>query len=199
MGKFQRAIGLVILGAAIGAAALLWAAVAAEGPASDKASAEVVLGAWRVIYDTQAPTPRVLLAAVALAIMFAAGVALVERRIVKRSRRSANQLAHPLAPKIVMAATYDVYAGPLTVTVLIPAHNEEVSLAPTIASLHSQSHRPERVIVVADNCTDSTVTVARRAGVEVFESVRNTHKKGGALNQALKHLLPGRATTTWSW
>jgi cellulose synthase/poly-beta-1,6-N-acetylglucosamine synthase-like glycosyltransferase len=76
------------------------------------------------------------------------------------------------------------------VTVLIPAHNEEASLPQTIASLKSQSHRPERIIVVADNCTDATVLVARDAGVEVLESVGNTKKKAGALNQALKVVLP---------
>ena len=34
--------------------------------------------------------------------------------------------------------------------------------------------------------------VARKAGVEVFESVNNDKKKAGALNQALKLLLPGQ-------
>lgn len=91
-----------------------------------------------------------------------------------------------------MARKRGVFAGPVTVTVLIPAHNEEASLALTIASLLAQSHRPERVIVVADNCTDSTVAVARHAGVEVVESVDNTKKKAGALNQALKRLLVSR-------
>ena len=54
----------------------------------------------------------------------------------------------------------------------------------------AQSHRPERIIVVADNCTDATVSVARAAGVEVVESVGNTDKKAGALNQVLEWLLP---------
>jgi cellulose synthase/poly-beta-1,6-N-acetylglucosamine synthase-like glycosyltransferase len=91
-----------------------------------------------------------------------------------------------------MAATRGVYAGPVTVTVLIPAHNEEASLPETLASLLAQSRKPERIIVVADNCTDSTVRLAGEAGVEVFETVDNTHKKAGALNQALKMLLPGQ-------
>ncbi|WP_454119369.1 glycosyltransferase [Microbacterium lacticum] len=43
---------------------------------------------------------------------------------------------------------------------------------------------------MADNCTDRTVEVARRHGADVFETVGNTHKKGGALNQALTDLLP---------
>jgi cellulose synthase/poly-beta-1,6-N-acetylglucosamine synthase-like glycosyltransferase len=131
-----------------------------------------------------------MLAAVAFAVLVAAGVALLERRISNRSRRSADVRTDPLAPKLVMARTRGVYAGPVTVTVLIPAHNEEASLPATIASLLTQSHRPERIVVVADNCTDGTVEVARRAGVEVIESVGNTKKKAGALNQALRRVLP---------
>jgi len=83
-----------------------------------------------------------------------------------------------------------VYAGPVTVTVLIPAHNEESCIDETIRSIRSQSHAPERIIVVADNCTDGTATIARTAGVEVFATRGNTQKKAGALNQALAVTLP---------
>ncbi|MGO4804395.1 glycosyltransferase [Arthrobacter sp. 2MCAF15] len=173
------------------AAALLWAAVAAGGHAQVEGPPhDVVLGVWSVLYSTNAPEARILGAAVALAVLLAAGVALLERRISTRSRRSANVRIAPLAPKIVMEATRGLYAGPVTVTVLIPAHNEEVSLPSTIASLRAQSHSPERIIVVADNCTDSTVQIARDAGVELYESVGNTKKKAGALNQVLTRILP---------
>jgi cellulose synthase/poly-beta-1,6-N-acetylglucosamine synthase-like glycosyltransferase len=173
------------------AAALLWAAVAAGGhPQAEGAPHGFILGVWNVLYSTNAPGARILGAAVALAVLLAASVALLERRITTRSRRSANVRIAPLAPKIVMAATRGVYAGPVTVTVLIPAHNEEVSLPSTIASLRAQSRSPERIIVVADNCTDSTVDIARDAGVELYESVDNTKKKAGALNQVLKQVLP---------
>lgn len=80
--------------------------------------------------------------------------------------------------------------GPLHVTVLIPEHNEEVTLPDTLRSLQAQSRRPDRVIVIADNCSDATVVVARESGVEVFETVGNTHKKAGALNQVLATILP---------
>jgi biofilm PGA synthesis N-glycosyltransferase PgaC len=46
------------------------------------------------------------------------------------------------------------------------------------------------VIVVADNCTDGTIEVARRLGAEVFETSGNSQKKAGALNQILAVLLP---------
>ncbi len=191
MGEFQRVVGLVILGLALGAAGLLWFAVAAAGPAASAPPTDgVVFGLWHVLYDTRAPSLRVLASACSLAVLFAVGVALLERRIANRSRRSDSPGVAPLAPKIVMAETFGVYAGPLTVTVLIPAHNEERSLPFTLASLNQQSHRPGRIIVVADNCTDATVSVARTAGVEVVESVDNTDKKAGALNQVLGWLLP---------
>ena len=131
-----------------------------------------------------------LVAAGALALLFAAGIAALERRVATKARRSDDRAVMPLAPKVVMAATRGVFAGPVTLTVLIPAHNEEMCLAATLESLLSQSHRPERVIVVADNCTDATAQIARDLGVEVIETVGNTHKKAGALNQALADLLP---------
>lgn len=159
-------------------------------PSKNGSTGSIVLGIWHVVYDDEAPGVRVLLAAIAVAVVMAAGLALADRRIANKSRRSANEVRVPLAPRIVMAETRGVFAGPVTVTVLIPAHNEEASLPATIASLQAQPHSPERIIVVADNCTDKTVALARSAGVEVFESVGNTKKKAGALNQALKDLLP---------
>ena len=192
-GRFQRFVGLVVLALAAGAAALLWFAVAARSPAPAKAPTEGILfGVWRIFYDTQAPSARVVLAAASMAVLCAAAVALLERRIANRSRRTVNRQANPLAPRGVMAANRNVFAGPVTVTVLIPAHNEEGTLPHTLASLLSQSHRPERIIVVADNCTDSTVAIAHQAGVDILESVHNTKKKAGALNQALTRLLPGQ-------
>ncbi|GAA1128599.1 glycosyltransferase family 2 protein [Arthrobacter flavus] len=190
---YQRWVGIFIAVLAGSAAALLWFAVASGDPqVRDEPTEGLILGFWRVLYDSEAPSLRVILTAAAMALLLAVGVALLERRIASRSRRSNDGTASPLAPKIVMAATRGVYAGPVTVTVLIPSHNEEVSLPATIASLLEQSHPPDRVIVVADNCTDSTPEVARGAGVEVFISVDNEHKKGGALNQALAQLLPGQ-------
>ncbi|QCB95551.1 glycosyltransferase family 2 protein [Arthrobacter sp. PAMC25564] len=192
-GKFHRAVGLVIAFMASAGATLLWFAVIAGGPdTTDAPTHEIIVGVWSLLYNTEGPAPRVIFAAMALALTMAASVALLERRITTRSRRSSNPRIAPLAPKVVMAATHGLFAGPVTVTVLIPAHNEEASLPSTLESLLAQSHRPDRIIVVADNCTDSTADAARRAGVEVLESVGNTQKKAGALNQALKQLLPGQ-------
>jgi cellulose synthase/poly-beta-1,6-N-acetylglucosamine synthase-like glycosyltransferase len=75
-------------------------------------------------------------------------------------------------------------------TVLIPAHNEELILPSALASLAAQTRRPERVIVISDNSTDATTEVARSHGVEAVETVDNTEKKAGALNQVLASWLP---------
>ncbi len=77
------------------------------------------------------------------------------------------------------------------IVTLIPAHNEESQIRTTLTALQSQSRVPDRVIVVADNCTDRTAHIARSVeGIEVFETEGNAHKKAGALNQALSVLLP---------
>ena len=193
MGRFQRAIGVVILGAAVLGALLLWIAVSSGGHHAGQAPRRgFVFGVWEVLYDTEAPSSRALLAAIGLALLFAAGVAVLERRIATRARRSEDLVRLPLAPKVVMAETRGVHHGPVTITVLVPAHNEAGCIAGTLASLLSQSHRPERVVVVADNCTDATEDIATSLGVEVFRTVGNTRKKAGALNQALRELLPHR-------
>ncbi|RAX44214.1 glycosyltransferase family 2 protein [Arthrobacter sp. AQ5-06] len=77
------------------------------------------------------------------------------------------------------------------ITVLIPAHNEAVGIRETLTSLKFQSHLPDRVIVVADNCTDATEEIALAEGAEVLRTEGNSDKKAGALNFVLGRLLPG--------
>lgn len=76
------------------------------------------------------------------------------------------------------------------IVALIPAHNEEAGIVQTIKSLQAQTHSPNRIVVSADNCSDNTVSLARLAGAEVYETVDNAYKKAGALNQALELILP---------
>ncbi|MEV7796246.1 glycosyltransferase family 2 protein [Streptomyces sp. NPDC087512] len=75
------------------------------------------------------------------------------------------------------------------IVALIPAHNEADRIGAAIAALAAQSRTPDRIVVVADNCTDATADIARRAGAEVVKSLDNHHKKAGALNQALDQVL----------
>jgi len=193
-GWLGRYIGLVIAAIAGGGALLLWFAVSPGSPSVHQSPKSTALfGGWHLIYDNQAPAVIVVIGAIGLGLLFAAGVALVERVVTDRSRRSTDAGVKLLAPKVVMAATRGVFAGPVTVTVLIPAHNEAASIGATLDSLGAQDPAPNRVIVVADNCTDATEAIARAHGADVFVSVSNTHKKAGALNQALSGLIDGFA------
>jgi biofilm PGA synthesis N-glycosyltransferase PgaC len=75
------------------------------------------------------------------------------------------------------------------IILLVPAHNEEVGIVATMESVEAQTMSPDRRIVICDNCTDATAALARsRGGWEVWETVGNTGKKGGALNQAWDRL-----------
>lgn len=68
-------------------------------------------------------------------------------------------------------------------TVLLPAHNEGEGIAKAIESLQNQTLSPDHIVVIADNCSDDTVEIARRYPVTLIETVDNKFKKSGALNQ----------------
>ena len=55
--------------------------------------------------------------------------------------------------------------------VIVPAHNEAAVIEGVVASLRKLDWPADgfRVLVVADNCTDSTAALARAAGAEVLE------------------------------
>lgn len=72
---------------------------------------------------------------------------------------------------------------PSSVSVVIPAHNEEASIASTIRSCRAQSYPIEQIIVVADNCSDRTADIARGTGVVVIEGKGGS--KASAQNMAL--------------
>lgn len=74
-------------------------------------------------------------------------------------------------------------------TVIIPAHNEESVLPHTLASLRPQLSSQIQAVVIADNCTDATASVARLAGVSVLERDDPQRRgKGYALDFALQAL-----------
>lgn len=189
---FQRTVGLAVIVIVLLAAALLWWGIAVTDPPTLWEPAHVTLaGLWDVLYSRELPNLGVLATALGIALLLVLFVVVSERIVASRYRKAGSEVTKlTLAPRVVMARTRGVFAGDVTVTVLIPAHNEERSLPHTLRSLQEQSTPPDRVLVVADNCTDGTVRVARELGADVFETVDNTHKKGGALNQALADLLP---------
>lgn len=75
------------------------------------------------------------------------------------------------------------------VVVLIPAHNESDGITETVTALSRQTRLPDEILVVSDNSTDNTVELAERAGAHVAETVGNSDKKAGALNQVLSVVL----------
>ncbi len=78
--------------------------------------------------------------------------------------------------------------------VVIPAHNESLNITSTVQSL-ARCRRPETlaeldIVVIADNCTDDTATVARRAGARVIERIDEARRgKGYALRFGFDRLL----------
>ncbi len=75
--------------------------------------------------------------------------------------------------------------------VLIPAHDEEQVLGPTLQAMARLDYPTDlyRVHVVADHCTDRTVEIAREAGVAVHEHTGDRRGKGPALGWVTRRVL----------
>lgn len=66
--------------------------------------------------------------------------------------------------------------------ILIPAHNEGSIITQTIAVLRENVPPQTRILVVADNCSDNTADLARKAGAKVVERSDDSNRgKGFAL------------------
>jgi cellulose synthase/poly-beta-1,6-N-acetylglucosamine synthase-like glycosyltransferase len=73
--------------------------------------------------------------------------------------------------------------------ILIPAHDEEQSIGSALDSLLPQIGHHDRLVVIADNCTDKTADVARERGAEVLIR-KNPYKRGKAhaLDAGIRYL-----------
>ena len=92
------------------------------------------------------------------------------------------------APRLQPFEVQDVNIGK-RVAVIVPAHNESLGLVPTLQDIKAQLGVGDRLVVVADNCTDDTAAVAGAAGAEVI--VRNDPErigKGFAMGWGITHL-----------
>src|SRR4029077_16999925 len=86
-----------------------------------------------------------------------------------------------------MALATSVERAP--VAILIPAHNEEGGISATLRSIAPQLEARDRLIVVADNCSDRTRAVAEADGAEVIARTDLEKRgKGFALDFGLRHL-----------
>ncbi|MEA3110073.1 MAG: hypothetical protein QOI88_4678 [Gammaproteobacteria bacterium] len=74
--------------------------------------------------------------------------------------------------------------------VIVPAHDEAAGIARTVRSLLQMDWPTDRfrVLVIADNCTDSTADIARAAGAQVLErTAADERGKGYALAYAFEY------------
>jgi cellulose synthase/poly-beta-1,6-N-acetylglucosamine synthase-like glycosyltransferase len=75
------------------------------------------------------------------------------------------------------------------IAVIVPAHNEAYSISETLQGIRSQLNLGDRLVVVADNCSDATASIAASAGAEAL--IRNNSDcrgKGYAVQYAVNHL-----------
>ena len=172
---------IVVIALIIAALSLLVANRTEPQPPVEKS-----LGPLNFLVSTEMPPRGILLAtafvlvAVALAAVLFEGIDALLTVSKRRELLGVFRSAGPNRPP----------GAELKLTVLVPAHNEEISLPQTLRTLGDQTRQPDRIIVVSDNCSDGTVEVASSMGAEVFETVNDAHKKGGALNQVLARILP---------
>jgi len=94
----------------------------------------------------------------------------------------------PVKRIVAMAAT-----GTWRVAIVVPAHNEELSIASCVESLLAADRGGMQVAiyVIADNCTDNTATLAEAAGATVLQRINDAERgKGYALHFAFTQLEP---------
>lgn len=99
-----------------------------------------------------------------------------------------------LAVQIVLAGRARASAFPAVVrprlAVLMPAHDEALLIQRSVAAVLPQLQPGDRLLVVADNCSDDTAVLARAAGAEVIERQDVERRgKGYALDFGRAHLV----------
>jgi len=75
-----------------------------------------------------------------------------------------------------------------SITVLIPAYNEEQTIANTIVNLKNQTRLPDEIIVVDDCSKDRTGQIAKSLGVKLIRLEKNSGSKSQAQNAALPYI-----------
>jgi cellulose synthase/poly-beta-1,6-N-acetylglucosamine synthase-like glycosyltransferase len=107
-----------------------------------------------------------------------------------------------LAPLILLAAFFaievlaglgrprtEVQSSSASAVIVVPAHDEEAVIGDALRSLKEVLGDRMQILVVADNCEDSTAQRARDEGVEVIERDDLKQRgKGYALAYAAEHL-----------
>jgi len=117
---------------------------------------------------------EILFYAVALMLLIPAVVFFVECMAALVPSRQAPRTVHALRPRTA---------------VIVPANNEASVIAACLGSVQPQLGERDRLVVIADNCSDDTAAVARTCGAEVVER-RDPNRlgKGYALDTGLRFL-----------
>ena len=188
---YKRFSGLLVVAIALVAFLLLWWSLGQVQALSvpDPKYYEL-FGIFTIAYSWEIPPLLAVFAAIVIGSSIAQVFSRLETWDLNDSRRSRSRQRKPLSPGLIIDETHGVFSGEVTITVLMPAHNEEAIVGKTLEILLTHEPPPNRVIVIADNCTDDTVAIAKSHGVEVIETHNNVDKKAGALNQVLRDLLP---------
>nr|WP_169131377.1 glycosyltransferase family 2 protein [Aromatoleum evansii] len=75
------------------------------------------------------------------------------------------------------------------VAVLVPAHDEALGIVATVRNIRAQLGDGDRLVVIADNCSDDTALLAREAGAEVIVRQDPQRRgKGYALDFGMRFL-----------
>ncbi len=92
-----------------------------------------------------------------------------------------------LSPRSTLSAALP--SEDFAVAVLMPAHNEADVIIETLTALTPQLSPQDRLIVVADNCTDQTAQLARKFGATVLERTDDSQRgKGYALDCGIRFM-----------
>lgn len=99
-------------------------------------------------------------------------------------------LAIEVAAALASGAEDDLPQGERRrVAIVMPAHDEAAGIEDSIRALLPQLLGTDRLVVVADNCSDQTAAVASAAGAEVIVRTDPARRgKGYALDFAVRHL-----------
>jgi cellulose synthase/poly-beta-1,6-N-acetylglucosamine synthase-like glycosyltransferase len=120
-----------------------------------------------------------LLCAIALIVILPSAILLLECSAACLARPHRNQQALNSSP----------LPETLRVAIVVPAHNEAAVISETLQSIQPQLSPQDTLLVVADNCTDATATIAQGLGATVIE--RNNPElrgKGYALDYGVQYL-----------
>ena len=86
----------------------------------------------------------------------------------------------------------------MKITVLVPCHNEELTIKKCVSSILKQSRKPDQVIVVNDVSTDNSLKLLKsfKKKIEVVNTLKSSGNKSHAQEVGLKHVSGDILITT---